>query len=359
MASLGTLLATACLISDDPYQAGFSILRPNDGVSFMFANNVSDSVIMFSFGDWVISNYDGSDNSWVALSARQGKGGVIYGLKADFSQNTTGKSRSALFRLVDSEHPSDGNAVIGFWQYATRGDGSLGNAADVKRITGSDGSSIELSYDVQHRPLSLRMTKDSQTLSDLSLSYNDRDSIMYVNENGIELTSYYSNDYLPAFLHSSTDTLRYSYLYYNYTPIDFRYYFNYEHRRIDAVRNTCVRYKFPQSPVISLLPDSLHCADTLSYFKGTELVRKLGFEYSSLDNRRQSVDVNQLILGVEECDPYLLLSLFRYCRNTSIVSRARGENEEITVQAEVNGNGSVAKLIVKTRDGDVTYTFDY
>ena len=88
-------------------------------------------------------------------------------------------------------------------------------------------------------------------------------------------------------------------------------------------------------------------------------MRKLGFEYAQKDNRRQSVDVNQLLLGVEECDPYLLLSLYRYCRNTSIVSRARGSKDDISVEAELNSDQSVSRLTVANGKETIVYTFEY
>ncbi len=355
---LGAVLAASCLSNDDPYNAGFVLVKPASGVSYLFANNTADSLVLFSYGDWAISNYSGYSNSWVTLPLKNGKGQNIYGMRVEMTQNTTGESRTALFSLDDTSHPGDANSAFGFLQFATRGDGSLGNAADVKTITGSDGSKIGINYDEQHRPTSLTMVKNETSLYDLTIRYNDRDSIMYVTENGIEMESYFDNDYQPVILHSSTDTVTYSTLYYSYIPISANKAFNYEHRRKDASRNICVRYLFPGNGV-SLSPDSLHNADTLSYFKETQLVRKLGFEYANQDNRRQSVDVNQLLLGIEECDPYLLLSFYRYCRNTSIVKRARDEKGEIAVQADLNADKSVNRLTVVNDGETIVYTFEY
>jgi len=353
------MLAASCLSNEDPYTAGFQIGKPADGLSRLYANNTADSVLLFSYGDWKMTPYEGYAGSWLKMSATEGKGGYIYGLRADLSQNTTGEPRAALFRLTDTAHPDEASAVFGFWQYATRGDGSLGNAPEVKTIKGSDGSLINIAYDQQHRPTLLQMSKEGTTPTSLSLTYNDRDSLMTVEENGRSMRSYYGNDYQPDALLSETDTLGYTNVFYNYMPIDFRYYFNYEHRRSDAARSTAVRHKFPYQPLVSLEPDSLHCADTLSYFKAKQLQHKLGFEYSAHDNRCQTVDVNQLVLGVEECDPYLLLSLFRYCRSTSIVSRARGEHEDISVTTELNADKSVARMTVDNGTGQITYTFEY
>lgn len=355
---LGAVLAASCLSNDDPYSAGFSFLKPANGVSFLYANNVADSVVLFSYGNWKISNYGGYNNSWVTLPLTTGEGERIYGIRCEMTQNTTGESRSALFRIDDTSHPGDANAAFGFWQYATRGDGSLGNAADVKAIIGSDGSRIDIAYDGLHRPTSLRIDKDGASLCRLTLSYNDRDSMVNVTQDGREMRSYYLNDYQPIVLRSTTDTVMYSSLYYNYTPISANIAFNYEHRRADSKLNTCVRYLFPNGGA-SLSADSLHNADTLSYFKGQQLVRKLGFEYAQKDNRHQSVDVNQLLLGVEECDPYLLLSLYRYCRNTSIVRRARGAKDDITIETELNSDQSVSRMTVVNGNGTIVYTFEY
>lgn len=355
---LGAVLAASCLGNDDPYNAGFVLVKPASGVSYLYANNTTDSLVLFSYGDWAITNYGGYSNSWVTLPVMTGQGERVYGMHVDLTQNTTGEGRGALYRIEDTAHPGEASSAFGFWQFATRGDGSLGNAADVKAITGSDGSRIDISYDGQHRPTSLRMAKNDDALYNLTIRYNDRDSMMYVTENGIEMESPFNNDYQPVVLRSSTDTVMYSTVYYSYLPISANKVFNYEHRRKDASRSVAVRYLFPGNGV-SLAADSLHNADTLSYFKGMELVRKLAFEYASQDNRHQSVDVNQLLLGIEECDPYLLLSLYRYCRNTSIVRRASDDKGEITVQTNMNADGSVGRLSVVSGGESLVYTFEY
>ena len=199
---LGAVLTTSCLTNDDPYTAGFSFLKPTNGSGLLYANNVSDTIVMFSYGDWAANNYTGYTNSFATLSVKSGHGGAYYAIPISFTQNTTGEGRMAGYTFTDTAHPGDAYSYLLYYQYATRGDGSLGSAADVRAITGSDGSLITLAYDELHRPTSLTMKKGDEVLQSLAISYNDRDSIMYVNDRGNEYQSFYYNDYQPAILRS-------------------------------------------------------------------------------------------------------------------------------------------------------------
>ena len=74
-----------------------------------------------------------------------------------------------------------------------------------------------------------------------------------------------------------------------------------------------------------------------------------------------SVDVNQLIGGVANCDPYLLLSFYKLARQTSVVAKAEGKKgTTYTVSTETNANGSVRTMAVTDHMGNkITYTFEY
>ena len=113
----------------------------------------------------------------------------------------------------------------------------------------------------------------------------------------------------------------------------------------------------------SLLPDSIHNSDSLRYQRryadGAKYTEFLKLYYSELDNRCQSVDVNQLLLGMEHCNPYQLISLFRYGRNSNIISRATSESDEIIVSTELNADKSVRRLKVSRRGKEITYDFEY
>ena len=80
-----------------------------------------------------------------------------------FEQNRTGAERSAAFKINDTR-TDDAYINFSLYQYATRGDGSLGNASLVSSIVGETkdaggriigNSSIDITYDRVCRPLSL------------------------------------------------------------------------------------------------------------------------------------------------------------------------------------------------------------
>ncbi len=351
------VLAASCLNSEDPYEAGFVFRKPQYALTALFANNQVDTVSFISYGQWNVSR--DASATWCKLEASAGKAYTYYTFPLLFEQNTTGEGRGTWFTFNDTEHPGDAYCTIAYWQYATRGDGSLGSAADVKTITGSDGSHFELTYDAQHRPLSLRITKEDVLLHQLTLSYNDRDSVLTVQDRDKTLTGSYSNDYQPKRLVGMGDTVTYaSQLYDHYLSVSANYAFNLEHRTLLG-SNTYYAYLLNGQ---SLTPDSLHCADSLSIARvtsaGTEIM-KCKLKYSDYDNRYQSVDVNQLVFGTEQCDPYQLLSLFRYARQTSIVKTAYANGHENNVEVKLNANRSVNTLTVTRSNQPIVYTFEY
>lgn len=353
------VLLTSCLGDDETYRAGFSIEKPGKAINYYYANNISDSLVFWSYGSWTIVDYQGYDNSWFTMPVRNGKGNTVYEKLMTFTQNTTGKARVACFVLQDESHPGDAYSSMAFWQYATRGDGSLGTAADVKSITGSDGSAIDLTYDRFHRATSVKIQKEGQTLSNLQLVYDDDTKKLSVTDNGGVLTSSYDKDYQPGLLLNGSDTVGYFARYYsNYVTISPNYTFNFKH--LGSKANTCVTYNFGYYGC-SLEPDSLHNVDSLTYYKDNFNVpyMKLGFTYSDVDNRHQTVDANQLLLGVEKCDPYLLVSLFRYARNSKVISKAKHEDVEIDVETSLNSDKSIHTLTVKRGADTIVYTFNY
>ena len=367
--SVSVALLTSCLESDDTYNAGFAFRKPTQAINSVYANNVVDSVVIFSYGNWSVRLIDGQAG-WCTFDRTQGNAETVYSIPLHFQQNATGNSRSATFRFYDANHPDEAYVSLFYWQYATRGDGSLGSAADVKAITGTDGSRFEFAYDNQHRPTSLNISKDGVSLHSLSLRFNDYDSTLTVNKGSSTLRGTYGNDYQPMMLVGETDTVGYYSQYYDgYYQASANYAFNIEHR---SYGQPAKRYALKLGGQ-SLQPDSLHNADSLRIAHTTGIsttIDKYKLTYSTADNRCQSVDVNQLVFGAEQCDPYQLLSLFRYARNTSIVSSVEqvGENYEVTVS--LNADKSVAKMtVIRTRKAfeigatddvnTVTYTFEY
>ena len=359
-AAVATLM-TSCLSNEDPYNAGFLFRKPTYVLNAFFANNQVDTISFMSYGRWSVSRDETYSGSWCSFEFTQGKGNVLYTFPIHFEQNTTGQPRGAVLHFADTDHPGDARAMLQYWQYATRGDGTLGNAPDVKTIKGSDGSLFEFTYDAQHRPLTLRVTKEDALLHSLTLRFNDADSTLTVQDKSATLTSRYANDYQPERLIGTSDTVGYYSQYYsNGMPVSAQNAFNLEHRsRFTA--NSYYAFKLGGQ---SLNPDSLHMADSLriATVQGDDVkLKKLAFHYSKADNRCQSVDVNQLVFGAEQCDPYQLLSLFRYCRSTSILSEVTTDNaaERIVVDAQLNVDHSVSRLTVTRQDGEITYTFEY
>ena len=73
----------------------------------------------------------------------------------------------------------------------------------------------------------------------------------------------------------------------------------------------------------------------------------------------QSVDVNQLIFGFADYNPFALLSLYRYTRSTSIITAAKSNDGNIEVVTQLNSDKSVNTMTVKRGNKTVTYTFKY
>jgi hypothetical protein len=355
------LLLTSCLGDNETYRAGFSIEKPTRVNNYYYANNTSDSLVFWSYGNWSMTDYQGYDNSWFTMPRREGKGLTVYSELMTFTQNTTGEARLACFLLQDNTHPGDAHSGLSFYQYATRGDGSMGMAADVKSITGSDGSSFAFTYDTFHRPLTLLMKKGSTTLKDLAFTYDDHSNTMTVDSRGVKLTGSYGKSYLPESLVGMGDTVTMSeQTYFNMMTSAFAFNF------IEGFSSGAYQaYGYLlQTPPSHL--DSIYVVDSLRYQsydgKGGSIVREyMSFKYSTMDNRYQSIDVNQLLLGVEQCNPYLLLSLCRMARSSLIVSEATFTDaaDNISVVAQLNADKSVQKLIVTRRGNSITYDFEY
>jgi hypothetical protein len=348
------MLTTSCLDDKGSYQAGFARLGLKH--SAVYANTLSDSLYVASYGSWRILPMNSS--SWCQVQLTNGGAYTNYDIGITVEENTTGATREAIYRIEDTNHPDDGYQQWRLVQYAIRGDGSLGNAAMVSAITGSDGSSWAFTYDRLHRPLTLTMKKGEAVVTSLKFAYNDYSGGLTVQGSKGELkASYETDDYQPGNIIGTTDSVLFVE---QFVTRDW-YAFNIEEHETGG-KLSAYAYKVATA---SMNPDSLHNADSLIYVKreGTQNISEehLKLVYSPLDNRCQSVDVNQLLLGADHCNPYMLLSLYRPARNSNILSQALSSSvaDNISVSAELNSNKSVKTLTVSRAATNVTYTFEY
>lgn len=352
---------TACLGDESPYNAGFYFSKPSNVRTNVYANTTTDSLLMECFGKWHITS-DTPSSSWCTLDLMNGVGNSIYYFGVHFGQNDTNQSRLAQFTIYDTEHPTEAYASWQYMQYATRGDGSFGSAALVKGITSSDGWRVAINYDDKNRPVKLSV-KGPDNNASYTMDYNESAGTVAVNTGNGSLTGSMDNGYQTEQLIGVGDTIGYVPQYYtNGIQISPTFAFNYV---VSSVQRTqAYAYRLGGQ---SLEPDSLHNADSLVYYNRWKLdakpktIERYKLEYGQMDNRYQSVDVNQLLLGMDKCDPLQLVALFRYCRSTSIVTRATSTDGNIVVTTGLNDDKSVRRMVVADglKGTEVTYDFTY
>ena len=349
-------LLVACQNEGDTY-SGIIGGNANNGQT-PYANTAYAYIGFGSYGSWHIEA--GSASEWCTFAATSGKGGMFYTIPVRLSQNTTGSARSSLVTVRDDENGGDVYWTFRLGQYATRGDGSLGSAPLVTGISGDDGSSIAIRYDTLCRPTVLTMEKGGETLSRLELAYNATDSTITVSDGGSQLKGKCDHGYQPERLVSTTDTVGY---YDQLTlPGSFTA-FNVE-RHSGYGELTAQALLFTEGSFRTGSPDGEFVADSIRYLhrysNGLVVREDMKPTYSQNSNRCQSVDVNQLLLGVEECNPYQLIALFRDARCSYIIAEAATANGRYVVETTLNADKSVNTMTVTDKDGGkVKYTFIY
>ena len=387
---------SSCLSDgEDPYYAGFVVQKPTSGygsnICAAYANNTIDSLVFVSYGDWKIEHQDSS--TWCTIATTSGSGYVVSRQAIKMTPNKTGTSRSTIYKIIDIKHSDKASSQIAVSQFATRGDGSLGNSPLVKSVTGSDGSLITATYDGYARPLSLNMSTSDGTFSrEITFAYNDYDSLVVVNvkkrvDTYKDTTYTLTNQVLtgkesvigePNSLYTTSpgsfvksmngvafsnktvaDSIYYASFSSNYMAIPFSYAFKLIHTSGDV--------NYAQAIYLNgqdCSGDEEHKADSIGitrrYPDGTFFTDVYKTTYSKNSNRTSSFDVNQLVEGVKNCDPYFLLSMFRYARNSYIMSEVAGKKSTKTVSTELNPDKSVKSMTVAdSKTGTVTYQFTY
>ena len=359
---LGTVQLTGCLENEDPYTAGFQFVKPSLVRTPVYANTATDSLILLSQGSWQIA-YDTPEARWCTIDGMKGTGNAIYALGVHFDPNATGQSRLCQFTISDTNHPDKAHATWQYLQYATRGDGSLGSAALVRGIKSSDGWEIAVGYDAKSRPAQLDVKGPDGIREQYQMAYDEVSSTLTVRTANGTLTGKMDNGYQAEQLIGAGDTIGYAAQYYsNGVQMSANYAFNYVASRVK--RTQAFGYLLGGK---NLDPDSQHTADSLIYLCSWKLeakpqtVERFKMEYGAMDNRCQTVDVNQLLLGMDECEPLQLISMFRLCRSTSIVTRAASAGRTIDVATELNADRSVHRMVVRDSrlQTEVTYDFEY
>lgn len=398
-------LAASCDKVDPDSIYGIYINKPTTGnlpFGYSYANETEDSLCFVSYSPWRIEQIEG-DNSFVTIKGSlTGNAKTVTRYGVELKENTTGKSRFANYRIVDSEDASRAVASVCFLQYATRQDGSLGNAAEVRSITGSDGSKISIDYDGKHRPTAISMAADGMK-REIEFSYEEGGKMVKANQKTYEFTyadtlftlnnltlegefadrllpTTNSNIYQPRMLMSLAsgdgslvNTANNQHIsasqkmeYQNFANGNYGYSF-----ANGFMVNNTIGNKFVQAYGIyyngkgSLSVDSLHRADSIGveriYSDYSHKAEMYKMTYSNIDNRTTTVDVNQLMEGVADCDPFMLLSFYKLARQTSVIAKAEGKKgTTYTFETITNADGTVKTVAITDNKGKkITYTFGY
>ena len=396
-------LVASCEKQEPSSFYSIQVALPHTGnypIGYKYANEYSDSLKFLSYSPWKIEQTEG-DEGFVTINGQTaGKGNMIVSYGVTLSENTTGKSRFATYQIVDSEDASRAKAAFRYVQFATRQDGALGNAAEVKNISGSDGSNIDITYDNCHRPLSISMSAGDMK-REISFAYNDNTvtatqskyEFSYADTlftyNNVKLNGSYMDRFLPnvnnyiyqprmlmtlnssetALVNTFNDTRNYikqtmAYQAFSNNGIEYSFANGF------MVKNT-IGNKFAQAIGVyyngksDLNVDNIYKADSIgiervySDHKHKSEIYKLS--YSDISNRMTTVDANQLMEGVANCDPYLLLSFYKLARQSYVLAKAEGKKgARYTFDTKANADGSIKTLAVTDANGNkITYTFSY
>lgn len=358
---------TSCL-GDGNSQSGFTGCNVPANA---FANTPSANFVIGSYDNWKLAL--SGDASWVTPSIMSGNGMAVYTIPVTYKVNTTHALRSCTFNFRSVSGDGYMSAVLS--QYGTRGDGSWGDAPLVKSIVAADESGNELgkvtlSYDEASRPTSVKMTKMAsgaeETLRNLTMQWGD--SAVTVGGDVSFSIDFLSGYQLPYEIKTQGDTLLYSFVG-SSSSASGSYLAQLGEARINSEWTIYRPLYVAQMSSFYMdyaqnWADLDRKADSLTYehHKGKETImaEKLAVSYSSVDNRCQSVDANQLLLGLDECNPYLLLGLYRNLRSTAVIAEATSTTGKYAVATTLNADKSIATMTVTDKQGGkVTYTFTY
>lgn len=398
-------LVASCEEQEPSSFYSIQVALPHTGnypIGYKYANEYSDSLKFLSYSPWKIEQTEG-DEGFVTINGQtSGKGNMIVSYGVTLSENTTGKSRFATYQIVDSEDASRAKASLRYVQFATRQDGAMGNAAEVKNISGSDGSNIDITYDNRHRPLSISMSAGDMK-REITFAYDDYENTVTATQskyefsyadtlftyNNVKLNGSYEDCFLPnvnsyiyqprllmtlnssetALVNTFNDTRNYikqtmAYQAFSNNGIEYSFANGF------MVKNS-IGNKFAQAIGVyynsksNLDVDSIYEADSIGvervYSDNKHKSEMYKLSFSNISNRMTTVDANQLMEGVANCDPYLLLSFYKLARQSYVFAKAEGrKGARYTFDTKANADGSIKTLAVTDANGNkTTYTFSY
>lgn len=398
-------LVASCEKQEPSSFYSIQVILPSTGnypIGYKYANESSDSLKFVSYSPWKIEQTAG-DEGFVTINGKtSGKQNVLVSYGVNFSENTTGKSRFATYQIVDSEDASRAKASLRYVQFATRQDGALGNAAEVKNISGSDGSNIDITYDLRHRPLSISMSAGDMK-REITFAYDDYENTVTATQskyefsyadtlftyNNVKLNGSYEDCFLPNVnsyiyqprmlmtLDSNEASLVNTF---NDTRSNTKQAMAYQ-----AFSNNGIEYSFANGFMVknsignkfaqaigvyynsksNLDVDSIYKADSIGvervYSDNKHKSEMYKLSFSNISNRMTTVDANQLMEGVANCDPYLLLSFYKLARQSYVFAKAEGrKGARYTFDTKANADGWIKTLAVTDANGNkTTYTFSY
>lgn len=398
-------LVASCEKQEPSSFYSIQVALPHTGnypIGYKYANEYSDSLKFLSYSPWKIEQTEG-DEGFVTINGQtSGKGNMIVSYGVTLSENTTGKSRFATYQIVDSEDASRAKASLRYVQFATRQDGAMGNAAEVKNISGSDGSNIDITYDNRHRPLSISMSAGDMK-REITFAYDDYENTVTATQskyefsyadtlftyNNVKLNGSYEDCFLPnvnsyiyqprllmtlnssetALVNTFNDTRNYikqtmAYQAFSNNGIEYSFANGF------MVKNS-IGNKFAQAIGVyynsksNLDVDNIYKADSIGvervYSDNKHKSEMYKLSFSNISNRMTTVDANQLMEGVANCDPYLLLSFYKLARQSYVFAKAEGrKGARYTFDTKANADGSIKTLAVTDANGNkITYTFSY
>lgn len=398
-------LVASCEEQEPSSFYSIQVALPHTGnypIGYKYANEYSDSLKFLSYSPWKIEQTEG-DEGFVTINGQtSGKGNMIVSYGVTLSENTTGKSRFATYQIVDSEDASRAKASLRYVQFATRQDGAMGNAAEVKNISGSDGSNIDITYDNRHRPLSISMSAGDMK-REITFAYDDYENTVTATQskyefsyadtlftyNNVKLNGSYEDCFLPnvnsyiyqprllmtlnssetALVNTFNDTRNYikqtmAYQTFSNNGIEYSFANGF------MVKNS-IGNKFAQAIGVyynsksNLDVDNIYKADSIGvervYSDNKHKSEMYKLSFSNISNRMTTVDANQLMEGVANCDPYLLLSFYKLARQSYVFAKAEGrKGARYTFDTKANADGSIKTLAVTDANGNkITYTFSY